>query len=109
MTNLYIAGVLEKSETLPHHIDPALVAAIPTITLRGDGSFHNENLRGLQEKNLAPELQEAIRASLEGTIIVKNSPIINIMEKIRRNTDSRNCLKSVPDIRSFWIVTCSSV
>jgi hypothetical protein len=83
MTNLYIAGVLEKSETLPHHIDPALVAAIPTITLRGDGSFHNENLRGLQEKNLAPELQEAIRASLESTIIVKNSPIINIMEKIR--------------------------
>ena len=83
MTSLYIAGVLEKSETFPHHIDPALVAAIPTITLRGDGSFHNENLRGLQEKNLAPELQEAIRASLESTIIVKNSPIINIMEKIR--------------------------
>ena len=31
MINLYVAGVLEQSSTFPHHIDPDLVAAIPTI------------------------------------------------------------------------------
>jgi hypothetical protein len=31
MINLYVAGVLEKCDTFPHHIDPQLVAAVPTI------------------------------------------------------------------------------
>jgi hypothetical protein len=71
MINLYIAGVLEKSGTFPHHIDPQLVAAVPTIPGEHGGIFHGENLRALQENNLAPELQQAISASMSTAVVIK--------------------------------------
>jgi hypothetical protein len=71
MINLYVAGVLEKSSTFPHHIDPDLVAAIPTIPGEHGGIFHTENLRALQEKNLAPELQQAIATSMSNAVVMK--------------------------------------
>jgi hypothetical protein len=73
MINLYVAGVLEESSTFPHHIDPALVAAIPTIPGPHGGIFHTENLRALQEKNLAPELQQAISTSMSNAVVLKPS------------------------------------
>jgi hypothetical protein len=71
MINLYVAGALEKSSTFPHHIDPDLVAAIPTIQGEHGGIFHTENLRALQEKNLAPELQQAISTSMSNAVVMK--------------------------------------
>jgi hypothetical protein len=73
MINLYVAGALEKSSTFPHHIDPDLVAAIPTIPGEHGGIFHTENLRALQEKNLAPELQRAILTSMSNAVVIKSS------------------------------------
>jgi len=71
MINLYVAGALEKSSTFPHHIDPDLVAAMPTIPGEHGGIFHTENLRALQEKNLAPELQRAILTSMSNAVVMK--------------------------------------
>jgi hypothetical protein len=71
MINLYVAGVLEKSGTFPHHIDPELVAAVPTIPGEHGGIFHGENLRALREKNLAPELQQAISTSMSNAVVMK--------------------------------------
>jgi hypothetical protein len=71
MINLYVAGVLEKSGTFPHHIDPQLVAAVPTIPGEHGGIFHGENLRALKEKNLAPELQQAISTSMSNAVVLK--------------------------------------
>jgi hypothetical protein len=73
MINLYVAGVLEKSGTFPRHIDPALVAAVPTIPGEHGGIFHGENLRALGERNLAPELQQAIRVSMSNAVALKPS------------------------------------
>lgn len=71
MINLYVAGVLEKAGTFPHHIDPELVATVPTIPGEHGGIFHTENLRALQEKNLAPELQQAISTSMSNAVVMK--------------------------------------
>jgi hypothetical protein len=68
MTNLYIAGALERSGTFPHHLDPALVAAVPTIPGPHGGIFHSENLRALADQGRAPELQRAIAASMENAV-----------------------------------------
>jgi len=73
MINLYVAGALEKSATFPHHIDPELVAAVPTISGEYGRIFHTENLRALQEKNLTPELQQAISASMRKAVAAKAS------------------------------------
>jgi len=73
MINLYVAGVLEKSATFPHHIDPDLVAAVPTIPGEHGGIFHTENLRALQERNLASELQQAISTSMSNAVVMKHS------------------------------------
>ncbi len=73
MINLYVADTLEKSSTFPHHIDPDLVAAIPTIPGEHGGIFHTENLRALRQKNLAPELQQAISTSMSNAVVMKPS------------------------------------
>jgi hypothetical protein len=65
MMNLYVAGVLEQSGTFPRQIDPALVAAVPTIPGPHGGIFHGENLRALVDQGRAPELQRAIAASMD--------------------------------------------
>jgi hypothetical protein len=72
MINLYVAGVLDKSVTFPHHIDPALVAAVPASDA-GDNIYSNENLQALRERDLAPELQHAIEASINKAVIMKKS------------------------------------
>lgn len=64
MINLYIAGALEKSGTFPHHIDPDLVSAVPALAINGAFLVQNENLRALRERNLAPDLQQAIVTSI---------------------------------------------
>jgi hypothetical protein len=71
MINLYVADALERSSTFPHHIDPDLVATIPTIPGEHGGIFYTENLRALQEKNLAPELQQAILTSMSNAVVMK--------------------------------------
>ena len=71
MMNLYVAGVLEQSGTFPHRIDPALVAAVPTIPGPHGGIFHGENLRALEDQGRAPELQRAIAASMSNAVVSK--------------------------------------
>lgn len=71
MINLFVAGALEKSGTFPHYVDPQLVAAVPTIPGEHGGIFHSENLRALQERNIAPELREAISASMRSAVVMK--------------------------------------
>jgi hypothetical protein len=71
MTNLFVAGVLEKSSTFPRQIDPNLVAAVPTIPGEHGGIFHTENLRALQERNIAIELQQAISVSMRNAATIK--------------------------------------
>jgi hypothetical protein len=73
MINLYVAGVLDKSATFPHQIDPELVAAVPTTEGEYGGIFHNENLQALRERDLAPDLQQAILTSMNNTIVMKSS------------------------------------
>ena len=71
MTNLFVAGALEKAGTFPHQIDPDLVASVPTIIGEHGGIFHSENLRALQERNIAPELQQAISVSMRDAVVMK--------------------------------------
>jgi hypothetical protein len=63
MINLYIADALNKSETFPHKIDRNIVARLPIEGEHG-AIFHKENLAALQERNLVPDLQEALSMSL---------------------------------------------
>jgi hypothetical protein len=62
---------MEPAETFPHQIYTDLLARTPTIRGEHGGIFHNENLGILRERNLAPELQKAIMASLELTAPLK--------------------------------------
>lgn len=66
MTNLFAADALDKAETFPHTIDLALVAAMPAA-LAGDLVIfpcEEQNLDVLEQRNLAPKLQQAIRYSI---------------------------------------------
>ena len=83
MVNLYVAGALEKSSTFPHHIDPELVAAVPTTAGEYGGIFHNENLQALKESNLAPDLQQALITSMNNTIATKSSRLTGAEDKIK--------------------------
>lgn len=83
MVNLYIAGALEKSKTFPHYIDPALVAAVPALAIDGEFLVQNENLRALKERNLAPELQEAIITSINNADVTGKSHMASIKDRVR--------------------------
>jgi hypothetical protein len=63
MINLTAVGALERCVTLPHHVNPAAVAA---LELRGenDRAFARENLEALVETGRAPELANALAACL---------------------------------------------
>jgi len=67
MIHFYIAGALEKVDTFPHEIDLRRVAAGPR-DVHGDGKYiplgEKHNLEGLQERNMDPELQEALKESM---------------------------------------------
>ncbi len=77
MVNLYVAGALENSKTFPHHIDPELVASVPALSINGAFPVQNENLRALRERNLAPDLQRAITASLDNCASMKSGLMAN--------------------------------
>ena len=82
MVNLYIAAALHQSRTFPHRIDPELIAAEPTMAVTGGDSFHKENLQALREKNLAPDIQEAIITSLDNTVAIKKDRVADTREKL---------------------------
>ena len=82
MVSLYIAGALERAETLPHKIDTDLLARTPTIRGEHGGIFHNENLSILRERNVAPELEKAMMASLELTASLKENDQSWIRDKV---------------------------
>ena len=77
MINLYVADALENAKTFPHHIDPVLVASVPALSINGTFPVQNENLRALRERNLAPDLQRAITASLDNCADTKSSFMAN--------------------------------
>lgn len=67
MIHFYVAGALDKVKTFPHEIDYERVAAGPHV---GPGAGYiplgeQHNLEGLRERNMDPELQEALLKSLE--------------------------------------------
>lgn len=68
MINLYIAGALERSKTFPHNIDPRRVSAITALSINGTFPGESQNLRGLKERNLSPDLQQAITASMNNAL-----------------------------------------
>jgi hypothetical protein len=63
MVSLYAAGVLDRAETFPSEIEPDRLAAV-AIEGYAEAVFHRENLAALQERGLAPDLQQALQASL---------------------------------------------
>jgi hypothetical protein len=66
MIHFYVAGALDKVKTFPHEIDLDRVAAGPHVV--GDGTYitwgEQQNLQGLRERNMDPELQQALETSL---------------------------------------------
>jgi hypothetical protein len=83
MMNLYVAGALERSKTFPHNIDPELVSAISALSINGTFPGENQNLRGLRERNLAPELQQAITVSMNNAAVAGESPMANIKDRVK--------------------------
>jgi hypothetical protein len=83
MISLYAAGALEKSHTFPHHIDPELVAALPGTASESDRIFRLDNLRALEERNLSPELQQAIKASMNRAAVRKKHLKADIEDKVK--------------------------
>lgn len=66
MVNLYLAGVLDSTETFPHKIDIAQFAALPMDSRGVD--LHIENLEALRERGLMPDLQEALQISIDAAM-----------------------------------------
>jgi hypothetical protein len=84
MINLYIAGALEKSKTFPHAIDPELVSAITALPINGTFPGEDQNLRGLRERNLAPDLQQAITASINNAAAVAGKSLMaDIKDRVK--------------------------
>lgn len=96
MINLYIAGALEKSKTFPHDIDPELVSAITALPINGTFPGENQNLRGLRERNLAPDLQQAITVSINNAAAVTGKS---------RSADIKDRLKCLDHIYTRGYVT----
>ena len=83
MISLYIAGTLEKSKTFPHNIDPERVSAITALSINGTFPGETQNLRGLRERNLAPDLQEAITVSMNNAAVTGESRIAGIQDRVK--------------------------
>lgn len=73
MISLYIAGALEKSRTFPHGIDPERVSAMTAPSVNGTFPAESQNLHGLRERNLAPDLQQAIIATMNNAVAARSS------------------------------------
>jgi hypothetical protein len=83
MISLYAAGALDKSHTFAHHIDPEVVAALPGSASESDRIFRRDNLQALKERNLAPELQQAIEASMNKSVVRKKSLKADIEDRVK--------------------------
>jgi hypothetical protein len=83
MISLYAAGVLDKSHTFPHQIDPELVAALPGTASESDRIYRRDNLQALQERNLAPELQQAIEVSMNKGLVTKKNLKADIEDRVK--------------------------
>ena len=83
MISLYIAGALGKSKTFPHHIDPERVSAITALSINGTFPAEAQNLRGLRERNLAPDLQRAIIVSMNNAAIAGKSRTADIQDRVK--------------------------
>jgi hypothetical protein len=68
--------------TFPHDIDVDLLVATPTIKGKDGGIHHNENLGAITERQLAPELQDAINSSLNRTSMRRNTVSAGLWARI---------------------------
>ncbi len=75
MVNLYIAGVLDKSQTFPHQLDLLRIASTPTIAGQDLQIFHQENLAALRETHMDPGLEAAVGASIALTVGLKPATV----------------------------------
>lgn len=64
MINLRVAGALHKSETFPQQLDREVIAKLKVVGEHG-AILHKENLKELEELGIEPELQQALRESIE--------------------------------------------
>jgi hypothetical protein len=85
MVSLYAAGVLDRAETFPSHIDPDRLAAV-TIEGYDDAVFHWENLAALRARGLAPDLQRALETALARAANRAASPR-TVARRIKGNID----------------------
>jgi len=90
MISLYLAGVLEQAKTFPSRLDLERIAHALTIKAEDQLIFpaENEYLQVLKVKNLAPDLQKAIRQSIDNAVAADNSlqqRLKAILAKFRHN------------------------
>jgi hypothetical protein len=63
MVELYVVGALDRAETFPHKIEPDRLAEL-SIRDKYGAVFHWETLAALEARDLAPDLQAALKVSL---------------------------------------------
>lgn len=86
MIALFIAGKLDESDAFPKPID---LEKVRNLYLAGLGNriMMQENLDGLKKQNLAPELQEALRGSINSS---KNIGFKQRIFQLLRNFDKKH-------------------
>ncbi len=73
MLNLYMAGALDKAQTLPHIIDPKLLAC--NVSLDGPTNDSYTRLhKTMIEKNIDKELRDAVKWGVDNMITVSQTP-----------------------------------
>lgn len=77
MITFYIAGVLDKMKTFPHTFDFEKISEGPHHLGDGELILYGEllNLKYLQEKNLNPQLQAALKAAINNASTKKRTTI----------------------------------
>ena len=83
MISLYAAGALDRSKTFPHSIDPELVSRITALSISGTFPGETQNLGALRERNLAPDLQQAIMVSINNAAVAGESRMANIKDRAK--------------------------
>ncbi len=70
MVNLYLADALDKAGTFPHELDFKMIAETPSSFNEGEQMFtgEDENINALHERGLNPLLEQALIASKNLTI-----------------------------------------
>jgi hypothetical protein len=83
MIELYAAGVLEEAETFPPKIDSDRVAKLELDDYY-NSLFHRDNLAALEERDLAPDLQQALRECLARAV---DAPKPGTMHRVFRTVE----------------------